>query len=92
MKKLFHIGIGGTTLSPEGISEIENLLDEGDWYRNGAYSWLVYADGSLDDWRDRLRSLKALSGAASFFLSEVTKENYSGYLNKTGWHWLRGKT
>ena len=88
-KRFFHLGIGGTTLSAEGINQIQNVLDQVgiDWYRHGAYSWIIYADGGLDWWRDRLRLVPALSsGTATFFLSEIT--NYSGYLPKMGWEWL----
>jgi len=88
MKRLFHLAIGGTTITSEGLGEIENLLNEADWYRHGAYSWFVYADGSLDYWRDRLRQLTALSGQASFFLSEINQGQNAGYLLQTGWEWL----
>jgi hypothetical protein len=92
MKRVFHLGVGGTTITPAGIEEIEKVLNSAaDWYRNGAYSWFVYADESLDYWRDRLRATSALSeGKASFFLSEVTRP-YSGYLLEGGWIWLKSK-
>jgi hypothetical protein len=89
MNRFFHLGIGGTTLTPEGIAQIERALATVDWYRNGAYSWIIYASGSLDDWRDYLRKLPALGGSASFFLSEMSL--YSGYLNQAGWDWLKSK-
>jgi len=89
MNRLFHVGIGGATLTPEGIAQIERALGTVDWYRNGAYSWIIYGAGSLDEWRDYLREVPSLQGSASFFLCEIS--SYSGYLNQGGWDWLKGK-
>ncbi len=78
-------------MTSAGVEEIEQLLKEADdWYRHGAYSRLIYVDGSLDYWRERLRSTTALGGTNSFFWCEVTIP-YSGYLLPSGWEWLTDK-
>lgn len=88
--RFFHLGIGGATLSAEGIASIEKALESApDWYRHGAYTWIVYADGSLDEWRDRLRLAAGLSGKTSFLLSELDPDKCSGYLLEGGWNFLR---
>jgi hypothetical protein len=91
-RRFFHLGIGTTTLTQEGIAQIEKALSGSDWYRYGAYAWIIYADGSLDYWRDRLRSMPALSGGTSFFLCEFEVGRHSGYLYDLGWNWFKGKT
>ena len=90
-KRLFHLAIGGTVLDQSGIAGIENALTAAsDWYRLAhGYSWMIYADGGLDWWRNRFREVPALAGTTtSFFLAELNPNNISGYLRDDHWKWI----
>ena len=51
--------------------------------------WLVETDGSPDWWKDQLKTV--IDQNDYLFVSRVRRDEYSGWLPKSTWDWLRSR-
>lgn len=59
-----------------------------DWIRYEEHCWILYSNTELDTWRDRIRKLPSISENDSFFLTEFSQGEYSGYQHKAVWDFM----
>jgi hypothetical protein len=60
-----------------------------DWIRIADHLWILYSNTDLDTWRDRIKATPGIVPADSFFLSEFSEGQYSGFQVRATWDWFR---
>jgi hypothetical protein len=76
---------------PPSLDDMKKVFEDAeDWIQyDSSRAWVMYTDGDLDTWRDKIRKIHGLSEESAFFLVEFKEpRNYSGYMYDVFWEWL----
>ena len=84
--RFLHVGIG--SVNPPNTALEKTFSTAMDWIRYSTHSWILYTNVELDVWRDRIRNTEGIQASDSFFLSEFSEGEYSGYQQEAVWKWL----